>query len=512
MMRNSAVVSRVIPNFIKSQPIRWTSVARSANKDEVKPFEEIPGPKGIYNIPFVGSVLHFKPFGKFTPQTTHKLIDSLHEKYGPVVRVQLGRKCVLLEDIKDIEAVFRNEGKYPNRPGIEITKIVYENNGLKFGLGDIQGEQWHALRTPVNKRLMKADSAHHYLVPQNAVADDFVNILATQKLTPEEMKDLFFRFASESIAVVTFNTRLGFLDQSSDKESSEFLAATKTAFTILSDAIGGKLFTLKWYKSKAYKDMEKSVWAIRNNSKKHALEAREVIEQQKKDGTLNPDEPNLLLSLVSEKGLDDDDVSNILDSLYGAGTDSTAKNLQVLFYNLAKNPDKQEILRKEILDVLGDSGVVDAKALSKMPYLKHCLKESFRLNYPTVAGTMRILPKDIVASGYNIPAGTTIFLCNQRAAKKYFEDPDKFIPERWMRADDGRKQDNTNSMAVLPFGHGPRNCIGRRFAVQEIYLAASKVLQKLKVELEPESWNTDFIYTTFIDTEKPIRFKFTKIQ
>ncbi|XP_059176960.1 probable cytochrome P450 12a5, mitochondrial [Physella acuta] len=510
--RNLENVFRVIPNVIKSQPIRWTSVASSANKDEVKPFEEIPGPKGLYNVPFIGSVFHFNPFGNFTPQTLHKLIDSLHEKYGPVVRVQLGRKCVLLEDIKDIETVFRNDGNYPMKPGLDIFTIVYERNGFKKALNQVHGEEWYALRTPANKKLMKADSAYHYLVPQNAVADDFVNILATQNLTPEEMKDLFFRYTSESIALVTFNTRLGFLDYSADQEASEFLEATKRFFDIIAATLSGKNVSYKWYKSKVYLDMEKAIFAIRKNSQKHALKAREIIEQQKKDGTLNPEEPNLLLSLVSEKGLQDEDVSNLLDSLYMAGTDSTAKNLQVFFYNLAKNPDKQEILRKEILEAVGESGVVDVKALSKMSYLKYCLKESFRLNYPTVVGVSRILTKDIVASGYNIPAGTVVILGNQRASKKCFEDPDKFIPERWMRADDGRKQDNTNSMAVLPFGHGPRNCIGRRFAVQEIYLATSKVLQKLKIEVEPESWNTDFIYTTFVDTEKPIRFKFTKIE
>ncbi|XP_059178984.1 probable cytochrome P450 12a5, mitochondrial [Physella acuta] len=207
-----------------------------------------------------------------------------------------------------------------------------------------------------------------------------------------------------------------------------------------------------------------------------------------------------------------EDINNLLASLYMAGTDSTAKNLQAFFYNLAKNPDKQEILRREILEVVGDSGLVDAAALSKMSYLKHCLKESFRLNYPTATGVNRALPKDIVASGYRIPAGTKILLSNPRAAKLCFEDPDKFIPERWERSEDGRKQDTSSNMAVLPFGYGPRNCIGRRFAVQEIYLATSKVLQKLKIELEPESWNTEFIYTVFLDTEKPLRFKFTKIR
>ncbi|XP_059176958.1 probable cytochrome P450 12a5, mitochondrial [Physella acuta] len=511
MFRRFNIIVRSVPNLSSHQPLRWTSVASSVNKHEVKPFEEIPGPRGLYSLPYIGSVLHFKPFGKYTPQTIDKLFENLHERYGSVVRVQLGRTYVLVENPKDIETVFRNEGKYPYRLPIDIYKFVCEKNGYKPTLSQTQGEAWHALRTPANKSLMKADSAYHYLVPQNAVADDFVNILATQKLTPEEMKDLFFRYASESIGVVVFNTRLGFLGTSLDKEKSEFLAATKDFFSVIAAGLSGKIMTYKWYKSRVYRKMDNCIKTIKQNSRKRISEALATIEQRKQEGNFDPEEPNLLLSLAAEKGLDKEDVSSILESLYMAGTDSTANNLQVFFYNLAKNPDKQEILRKEILEVVGESGVVDAKALSKMSYLKQCLKESFRLNYPTPSGTLRILPNDIVVSGYRVPAGTAFLLGNKRACRTYFDDPDKFIPERWTRADDGRKQDNTNSMAVLPFGHGPRNCIGQRFAVQEIYLATSKVLQKLKIEVDPESLNTEFIYIGFIDTKYPIRFKFTKI-
>ncbi|XP_059178976.1 cytochrome P450 10-like [Physella acuta] len=263
MMTKYNVVSRIIPNIVRNHPLRWTSVVSSGTTDEVKPFEDIPGPKGLYNIPFIGSFFHFKPFGKFTPQKTHKLFESLHEKYGPVVRVQLGREWVMLEDVKDMENVFRNEGRYPIREVSDITKLIYQRHGFKLTLSHLQGEEWHALRTPVNKRLMKADSAYHYLEPQNAVADEFVQMLATQKLAPEKMKDLFLRYAAESIGVVTFNTRLGFLEHSPDQETSEFLEATKQYFAITGAIISGTTFSYRWYRSRIYRDMEKAIFAIR---------------------------------------------------------------------------------------------------------------------------------------------------------------------------------------------------------------------------------------------------------
>uniref|UniRef100_A0A2C9JQQ2 Cytochrome P450 n=1 Tax=Biomphalaria glabrata TaxID=6526 RepID=A0A2C9JQQ2_BIOGL len=124
---------------------------------------------------------------------------------------------------------------------------------------------------------------------------------------------------------------------------------------------------------------------------------------------------------------------------------------------------------------------------------------------------MRILSTDVILSNYTVPAGTTIMMANSRAVKTHFDETDQFMPERWLRTSESRKHDVTSHFVTLPFGHGPRNCIGRRFAEQEIYLAASKVLQSLKIELDKESWDTSFIYKLFIEPEKPLRFRFTKI-
>ncbi|BFZ24577.1 hypothetical protein BsWGS_27618 [Bradybaena similaris] len=448
---------------------------------EVKPFEDIPGPKGIYTWPLIGTMLHFKPF------------------------------IVVVCDPKDVETVFRNEGKYPMRNKMSINTVYSRRNNFKLTLSELDGEKWHALRSPLNRKLMKVDSAQYYLKPQNVVADEFVHILATKQMKPKVLEELFFRYAVESISVVCFNTRLGFLDSDAmeDKETAKLLQASQDVFVCIHKSLFEMAYI--WFRSNVYRDFEDNKLLIRKQVIQHIMDAQLVLEARRRNGTLDPDEPNLLLSLLSDSSIDFMDVVGIMDGLYIAGTDSTAKNLQTLFYNLAINPDKQEALRKEIISVLGPDAPVTAECLAKIPYLKACLKESFRLHYPTMTGTQRRLAADAVLSGYKVPAGTTVAFHNPRSCRKYFLNPDKFIPERWLRSSDGRHTEDIPATASLPFGYGPRNCAGRRFAEQEIYLAVIKVLQKLKIDIDSDSYNTKFIYTIFIHPEKPIKLKFTQI-
>ena len=69
---------------------------------------------------------------------------------------------------------------------------------------------------------------------------------------------------------------------------------------------------------------------------------------------------------------------------------------------------------------------------------------------------------------------TPIQLCSGIIAKdeRYFENPNDFVPERWLK---GAQKANINPFAHLPFGHGPRKCVGQRFAEQEIYICVAKV-------------------------------------
>ncbi|KAK0039927.1 cytochrome P450 27C1-like isoform X1 [Biomphalaria pfeifferi] len=494
-------------------PIRLLSSVTQMHEGQVKvrPFSEMPGPKGIYQWPVIGTVLHYKPFTKHTPEKIHRLMNELFDKYGPVVKFRMGPQTVAVCDPKDFETVFRNEGQYPVRPTLDIVTAYNKRNGHKETFAQLQGEEWHARRTPLNKRLVRSDSASYYLEQQSQVAEDLVRALAKEDLTAEDFQDLFYRYASESIFLVAFNRRLGLFKEEPDKISVDFVQAAKTSTQMLQDALLGKLFMTKWLKNSSYKKFESLLNFQKKVTADCVMEARKVLEDRIKSGDFKADEPNLLFSLLSEINMTDEDINDAVGTLYAAGTESTAKNLQTFFYTLALNPEKQEILRQEILNILGANGILTAQALSQMAYLKAALKESFRLYPPAAVGIIRVLPVDVTLGQYAVPAGTQIIMFSPRPSKTQFENPNQFLPERWLRSGESVNKDTSLGFIVLPFGHGPRNCIGRRFATQEMYLATTKVLQNFKIDVAPESKSTQFIYKMFIEPEEPIKFKFTKL-
>ncbi|KAK0042391.1 1 25-dihydroxyvitamin D(3) 24-hydroxylase mitochondrial [Biomphalaria pfeifferi] len=484
----------------------------STEQHEVKPFESIPGPGGLYQWPLIGSLLNYKPFTRFTPETLHNFLNHMHDKYGPVVKLRLGSQVVVVCDPKDFETVYRNEGLYPKRTGFDLIAAYNKRNNVEPGLSQLQGEGWHALRSPINKRLMKVDSAAHYLQQHNQVADDLVKILATQNLSPEEVQKLFFRFSAESLAVVVFNKRLGLLEENPDKEALEFLNLSETVMNMIQKALFGKSIAHRWFRNSTYLKYEAAQNVVRRIAISRITQEKVKFEQMKTSGQFKEDHSNLLFSLLSETNLTIENVSNVMISLYFGGTESTSKYIPVFLYNLAKNPDKQNILRKEILNCMGQDDPLTTKALSQMPYLKAALKESFRLSFPSAVTSFRILPVDVVLGGYHVPAGVSIFMFGLRATRTHFENPDQYLPERWLRSEDKTLRDPAHSMIVLPFSYGPRNCIGQRFAMQLLYLAAVKILQRLDVRIHQDSVNGSFIYKPFIQARSPIGLKFTGVR
>ncbi|GFR83472.1 cytochrome P450 10-like [Elysia marginata] len=486
------------------------------------------------------------------------MFESLFQKYGSIVRLQLRGSTVLVRDIKDVETVFRNEGIYPKRPSLQLPVQFAKRNGFKEGFNDLlladksrerpvktsvnriptgseksrpkscglggntsadftmiswQGKKWQELRSPISRRLARVNSATYYILDQNPVADDFREVLENaDDMTPEALSETFFKFAAESIGVVCFNTRLGFLNPnfSNNPDAVEYLKASKAVFEILHEEISGRSIMHGLYRNKTYRDFEATQLTLRHHSGREIMKAINVLKEKQQNGTFDPEEPNLLFSLLSDPNIDFETIRTLMNTLYVAGTDSTAKSLQIFFFNLAMNPEKQEILYREINEVLGPDQPLTAEALARMPYLKAAVKESFRTMFPNM-GVSRFMPRDIVLSGYQIPAGTHILICSHSVSKAYFENPEQYYPERWLRSEERRRSDSyIHPMSVLPFGYGPRNCIGRRFAEQEIFLGSVKVLQKLKIGVKPESEKTKFIYTVFFGPEKPIAFTFSK--
>ena len=90
-----------------------------------------------------------------------------------------------------------------------------------------------------------------------------------------------------------------------------------------------------------------------------------------------------------------------------AGIDTTGNTLAFLLCDLAVNPDHQEKLYNEIVEVVGERGRVTEAKLKKLRYLKACLHESQRMK-PAVMGFNRETQQDMVLGGYQVPSGTVV--------------------------------------------------------------------------------------------------------
>jgi vitamin D3 24-hydroxylase len=137
-----------------------------------------------------------------------------------------------------------------------------------------------------------------------------------------------------------------------------------------------------------------------------------------------------------------------------------------MLHELAKNPQVQDRLYEEVVSVLGPLRQLDEVSYQKLPYTKSVLKEIYRC-HPISVGIPTTLANDVVLSGYRVPAGTKILPVPSALGRdpEYFEDPDVFLPERWM----GGKH---HPFVQVPFGFGPRACYGQHLCTCAVRLRA----------------------------------------
>jgi cytochrome P450 len=173
-------------------------------------------------------------------------------------------------------------------------------------------------------------------------------------------------------------------------------------------------------------------------------------------------------------------IDNLL-TFYLAGHETTAKALAWTLYLLALAPDWEARLLEEIERVTG-GGPVEARHIDQLVLTTQVVQESMRL-YPPAPMTSRMCTEDTEVGGHMIKAGTQVIVpiyAIQRH-KKLWTDPDRFDPERF--APD--KAAKINRYAYMPFGAGPRICIGMAFAMMESVAILATMLRAAKYELTP---------------------------
>jgi cytochrome P450 len=191
---------------------------------------------------------------------------------------------------------------------------------------------------------------------------------------------------------------------------------------------------------------------------------------------LNADDPETG-ETMSDHQLRDE----VLTLLFG-GHETTAILLTWSFYLLSKFPEVAKRLRRELADVLGGNPpTVDD--LGDLQYTRRVLEETLRI-YPPIWSTSRRSIEAETIGGYHIPGGAMIGPSPYAIHRHpdFWENPEGFDPNRFTPeciADRPR-------YAYIPFGGGPRICIGRHFAMMEAMLILATVAQRYRLDLVPE--------------------------
>jgi enediyne biosynthesis protein E7 len=162
-----------------------------------------------------------------------------------------------------------------------------------------------------------------------------------------------------------------------------------------------------------------------------------------------------------------------------AGHETTASTLSWTWYLLARHAEAASAMRAEAVRVLGDRPP-RFEDVAGLPYTTSVIQEAMRL-YPPVWGLPRKAQAADEIDGYRIPAGADVMICPYTLHRHpgFWPDPDQFVPERFA----SWSPPPAHRYAYIPFGAGPRVCVGSHLGMMEAVLIAAMVARKFRFEL-----------------------------
>ncbi|KAI9685292.1 MAG: Cytochrome P450 monooxygenase abl2 [Bathelium mastoideum] len=220
--------------------------------------------------------------------------------------------------------------------------------------------------------------------------------------------------------------------------------------------------------------------------KLHLSNSREKTLRRLADGDRDhPDFMYQILNNESKHSLSQTEIILNIALFISAGTDTTATALTGWTYFICTHRGVYDHLVREIRGAFRTSDDIKWDNVRRILYLEATINEALRLFPPSPASQQRIVPPGgATIDGHYVPAGKTVAVppwVSTHSSLNFYE-PDKFRPERWLGNNSDFSKDRLN--ASLPFGTGPRVCVGRNLAYMEMRLIASHLLWNFDIELD----------------------------
>uniref|UniRef100_A0A8D8HFP3 Probable cytochrome P450 6a14 n=1 Tax=Culex pipiens TaxID=7175 RepID=A0A8D8HFP3_CULPI len=382
--------------------------------------------------------------------------------------------------VKDF-GVFHDRGLY----------VDPEGDPLSGNLFNLEGHQWKVMRQKLSptftsgKMKLMFDTVASVAKELNQFVDENCH------REDMELREVLQRFTVDVIGNVAFGIDCNTMknpDSDFRKMGNKAFALTTTS--VIKSFIGIQFKSLaKFMKMKITEDdveqffmeLTRSTVQMREQNGSQRNDFMKLLLEIRDQGTIS-DAPN-----SAGEGLTMRELAAQCFVFFLAGFETSSSTMTFCLYELALNPDVQYRLREEIKEALNEGGGhLTYEALMKMDYLDRVVSETLR-KHPPLDNTFRTNEVDYVIPGtnYTIPAGTFVQIpiyAIQRDPDN-FPEPDKFDPDRFLP----EAVKSRHPYAYIPFGEGPRICIGMRFGLMQAKLGLATLLANFQFSTSPRT-------------------------
>jgi cytochrome P450 len=417
----------------------------------------IPGPRGHF---FTGSLREAR-------ERPLELMVEIARDYGDLAQVRVGPlRMVLITHPDHVKHVLQEQHARYGRPAFVPLLRRVVGNGLLFS----EGELWLRQRRTMQPMFHRERIAGFARIMGEAVSK---RVAAWRSRTSEAPLDLSREMSELSFEIVgraLFSTDL-------TAQAGELGAAIQR--------------TLKWLEQRTVQPFSTPLFipTAENRGFRAAqkLFARTIdaMLAERRSGAHDPGD--LLSMLLAARdpdtgaGMSDEQLRAEVLTFLIAGYETTSAALEWTLLLLSRHPDAAERVRAEHLSVCGERPPIPDD-LPRMPYTRMVIDEALRL-YPPVFGLSRRVIADDELGGYAIKKGVQLLVSPYAVHRNpaFWPDPERFDPERF--APERAKQ--RPRYAHIPFGAGPRQCIGNAFALMELQVVIPTLIGALRFELAP---------------------------
>ncbi|XP_019886567.2 cytochrome P450 9e2 [Ooceraea biroi] len=389
----------------------------------------------------------------------------------------------------------------------ELVKTVLQSNFASFHENSVKidpkidpltalnpffsyGEKWAAGR----KRLTYAFSSMRLKILLESVKPVCVklenyldNKLDKSVEVEEELKNLFSKFTAQVVAGAGFG-----VDGYCFDDEKKDMSFQKIGKAVLKPSIRKKIvFTIAFFIPSLNKLFKFPLLPKQIDQFFRTL-VTELIEQRRADGIPKNDFLQLMVELerIENDKFDVEMLASHALSFFLDGYETSSITLSFVGFQLATHPEVQNRLRDEVLTVLNKyDNEITYEALKEMVYMDQVINESMRL-IPTGGFMSKTCTEEFVLKGSDgltcrVQPGTNVLIPIQGLHKdsRYWENPDVFDPDRFS----SDRKHNIQKYTFLPFGEGPRMCVGMRMALLQMKACLAALLRKYSLELSPKT-------------------------